>query len=107
MKVRNLHILASCVVNPVFSKSGKGLIPVLKHQTNKEKSEQKRSKVLHKKLKRHICFKGGKIFGIFKSLESTLRKMKTFNGVKAQKNHLIHIFNDLNLFRTRPFSSKG
>ena len=32
--------------------------------------------------------------------------MTTFAGdIKAQKNHLIHIFRGLNLLKTRPFSS--
>ena len=52
------------IVNPVSSKSGKGLNSILKNQA--EKNKHKRRKVLHKKPKLKTCLKGGRILIIIK-----------------------------------------
>ena len=99
------------IVNPVCSKSGKELNSILKiKQKNRTKTSQKTAKEtqifkLAWKARKHpvTCQKASQITGVY----SLLWLMTTFAGAKAQKMILTHdhIFNDLNLLKTWPFSS--
>ena len=60
-EVKNLHIFdskrlppISMIVNPVFSKSGKGLSPILKHQTKISNKLVLRLEIFRKGVKKHL-----------------------------------------------------